>query len=81
MKKEILKPKVIGPPVAPYSHGVKIGNLIFTAGTAPLDPKTNLLVESNIKAQTRQVLENLKTIIEAGGANLDNICSDNSLYY
>lgn len=73
MKKEILKPQNVSKPVAPYSQGVKIGNIVYTAGTGPFDPKTNLLVEGDIKVQTRQVLENLKAILEEGGAGLQDI--------
>ena len=72
MKKEIIVPKKLGPPVAPYSHGVKIGNLIFTAGTGPFDSEGKL-IEGDIKDQTRQVLENLKDIIETGGGTLSDI--------
>jgi 2-iminobutanoate/2-iminopropanoate deaminase len=73
MKKMTLTPKNLAPPVALYSHGVKVGNLIFTAGTGAFDPKTNAIVEGGIKAQTRQVLENLKAILEAGGASLEDV--------
>lgn len=73
MKREILKPKNVSLPVAPYSQGAKVGNFVFTAGTGPFDTETNTLVEGGIKVQTRQVLENLKAILEAGGSNLENI--------
>jgi len=72
MKKEILVPKKLGPPVAPYSHGAKVGDMIFTAGTGPFDADGKL-IEGDIKAQTRQTLENLKDILEAGGGALKDI--------
>ena len=72
MKKEILIPKNLGPPVAPYSHGVRTGNMVFTAGIGPFGPDGKL-IEGDIKPQTRKVLENLKDILEAGGAGLRDI--------
>jgi 2-iminobutanoate/2-iminopropanoate deaminase len=72
MKKEILTPRTLGPPVAPYSHGIRIGHMIFTAGTGPFGADGNL-IRGDIKAQTRQVLENLKDILETGRASLQDI--------
>jgi 2-iminobutanoate/2-iminopropanoate deaminase len=72
MKKETLVPQTLGPPVAPYSHGVRVGKMVFTAGTGPFGADGKL-IEGDIKAQTRQVLENLKDILAAGGASLRDI--------
>ncbi|HXF76653.1 MAG TPA: RidA family protein [Methylomirabilota bacterium] len=62
-------PKAIGP----YVQAVKVGDLIYTAGQIPLDPSTGNLVEGDIAAQTRRVLENLKAVLEAGGSSLDRV--------
>ena len=59
--------------IGPYSQGVRVGNLIFTAGQIPLDPATQQVVSSDIVAQTTRVLENLKAVLEAGGSNLDRV--------
>jgi len=60
--------------IGPYSQGVEWdGKLVFTSGQIPLDPKTGNLVEGDIKAQTRQALENLKAVLEAGGSNLRKV--------
>lgn len=72
MKKEIIHsdqaPKAIGP----YSQAIKVGNLLFTSGQLPIDPATGE-VGGDIVAQTRQVLENLKSILTEAGGSLDNI--------
>lgn len=60
-------PKAIGP----YEQAIKIGDFIFTAGQIPIDPKTGDLVAGAIAEQTRQVLENLKAVLEAAGSSLD----------
>ncbi|AEC52488.1 hypothetical protein PNA2_1573 [Pyrococcus sp. NA2] len=59
-------------PIGPYSQAIKAGNFLFIAGQIPLD-KDGKVVEGNIKAQTRQVLENIKAILEAAGAGLENV--------
>jgi 2-iminobutanoate/2-iminopropanoate deaminase len=56
-------PKAIGP----YSPAVRAGQLLFVSGQVPSDPKTGDLVSGDIKAQTRQVLENIGTLLEAAG--------------
>ena len=62
-------PKAIGP----YSLGVRAGHLIFTAGQVGLDPGTGNMVPGGLEAETRQALENMKTILEAAGTSLTNV--------
>ena len=62
-------PKAIGP----YEQAIKANGFIYTAGQIPIDPKTGNFVEGGITAQTRQVLENLKAVLEAGGSALDRV--------
>jgi 2-iminobutanoate/2-iminopropanoate deaminase len=62
-------PKAIGP----YAQAIKANGLIYTAGQIPIDPKTGNFVEGDITAQTRQVLENLKAVLEAGGSSFDRV--------
>lgn len=61
-------PKAVGP----YSQGIVTGGFIFTSGQIPLDREGNL-VKGDIRAQARQCLENLKAILEAAGAGLDDL--------
>lgn len=56
--------------IGPYSQAIRSGNLIFTAGQIALAPATQLVVAPGITEQTRQVLENLKAILEAAGSSL-----------
>jgi 2-iminobutanoate/2-iminopropanoate deaminase len=62
-------PKAIGP----YEQAIKINGFIYTAGQIGLDPKTDKLVEGGITAQTKQVLENLKAVLEAAGSSMDQV--------
>ena len=59
--------------IGPYSQGVRVGNLIYTAGQAALDPVTGQVVPGGITEQTARTLENLKAILEAGGSSLDQV--------
>jgi len=62
--KTIIKPAKSAAPVGPYSHAVRVGDALFCSGQIPLDPATGQLVAGDIKAQTRRVLENIKTILD-----------------
>jgi len=59
--------------VGPYSQAIKAGNTLYVSGQICLIPETGELLEGDVKAQTKQVLENLKAIIEAGGSKLDQV--------
>ncbi|MEA2302952.1 MAG: 2-iminobutanoate/2-iminopropanoate deaminase [Solirubrobacteraceae bacterium] len=56
--------------VGPYSHAVRSGQLLFCSGQTPLDPATGELVQGSVGDRTRQCLENLAAVCEAGGASL-----------
>jgi 2-iminobutanoate/2-iminopropanoate deaminase len=62
-------PKAIGP----YEQAIKANGFLYTAGQIPIDPETGNFVTGGIGAQTRQVLENLKAVLEAGGSSLDRV--------
>ena len=72
MKLEELKSEHAPKAIGPYSHGRKYGNMIITSGQIPLDPDTNEMV-TEIKAATRTVLNNLLSIVEAGGGCKESI--------
>ena len=62
-------PKAIGP----YEQAIKVDGFVYTAGQIPIDPNTGNFVQGGIAAQTRQVLENLKAVLEASGSSLDRV--------
>ncbi len=60
--------------IGPYSQGIIVnGQLIFTAGQTGFVPATMLLAEGGVAGQTRQVLENLRAILEAAGSGMDRV--------
>jgi 2-iminobutanoate/2-iminopropanoate deaminase len=59
--------------IGPYSAAIACGELVFVSGQIPLDPVAGKLVEGDIAAQTRQSLENLKTILAAAGLTFAHV--------
>ena len=59
--------------VGPYSQGVKASDFVFTAGQLGLVPGTKDFAGPDIEQQTRQALENLKAVVEAGGSCLKHV--------
>ena len=58
--------------IGPYSQGMEVGDLIYTSGQLPLNPETKVLA-TEIKAATKQSLENCKAILEKAGVSLENV--------
>lgn len=57
--------------IGPYSQAVESGNLVFTSGQIPLDPKSGNIVLGGIKEQTKRACENLKAVLAAAGSSLE----------
>lgn len=63
------------PPAGPYSPAVRAGPFLFVSGQVPRDPRTGKPVTGNVTAESRQVLENLRGVLEAAGARLSDVVS------
>ena len=62
-------PKAIGP----YSAALRAGQLLFVSGQVPADPATGALVEGDIAAQTKRVLQNVTILVEAAGLTMAHV--------
>jgi len=62
-------PKAIGP----YSQAIRTGQLLFLSGQIPLDPATGQMIDGDIAAQTRRVMENLSAVLSAAGLSCASI--------
>jgi len=73
MNKQIIFTDGAPAAVGPYSQGVRLDDFIFTAGQLGIIPGDKEFAGPDIEAQTRQALENLKAVLEAGGSCLDHV--------
>ena len=60
-------------PMGAYSQGLRAGDFIFVSGQGPLDPETGKIIGDTIEEQTARTLENIKAILEAGGARMADV--------
>lgn len=70
--KKVIFSKEAPAAIGPYSQGIATGNLVFTSGQLPINPKTGEMPET-IEAQTRQSLENVAAVLEEAGSGMDKI--------
>ena len=73
--KEIIKTDKAPVPIAPYSQGIKANGFLFVSGQIGLNPTTRKLVEGGTEAETLQIMENIRAVLAAGGAKMEDIVS------
>jgi len=73
MSKQQINTRSVSAPVRPFSQGLRVGEFIYVSGQGPFDPETGEMVGNTIEEQTTQVLENIKAILETGGATMDDV--------
>ena len=61
------------PPAGPYTPALRWGELLFVSGQVGVDPATGAPVEGDFGAEVRQVLTNVRTLVEAGGSSMDKV--------
>jgi 2-iminobutanoate/2-iminopropanoate deaminase len=59
--------------IGPYSQAIVAGELLFCSGQIPIDPSSGQLVEGDVAAQTRRVLDNLVAVLQAGGSSPEQV--------
>jgi len=72
MKKIINTPNAPSP-IGPYNQAILTGNTLYTSGQIALNPVTGELVLDSIKIETKQVMENMKTVLEAAEMTFENV--------
>ncbi|UCE30794.1 MAG: pyrimidine utilization protein C [Burkholderiales bacterium] len=73
MPYQVVVPKGSAPPLAPYSPGARAGNAVYVSGMLALDKDGKLVGAGDVKAQTRCVLESIKSVLEAAGGSLADV--------
>jgi len=70
---ERLSPPGVAIPRGPYSPAVRAGDFIYVSGQGPVNPATNEQIKGDIQTETRQVLNNIKAILEGAGASMADV--------
>ncbi|KXS45999.1 MULTISPECIES: RidA family protein [unclassified Candidatus Frackibacter] len=73
MTKEIISTDQAPAAIGPYSQAIKVGGTLYVSGQIPIDPATGELIEGDVQAQTRQVLNNIKAVLKAAEYKLVDI--------
>ena len=73
MEKKIIFTEKAPAPIGPYSQAVLVGNTLYTSGQVALNPATMELVLDNIETETKQVMENLKAVLETANMTFENV--------
>src|SRR5262245_31877939 len=76
MSRQIISTDKVSKPRVPLSNAVRVGNLVFVSGSTPYDVNYQL-AKGNFQAQMHQVMENLKSILDAAGLSLDQVVKVN----
>jgi 2-iminobutanoate/2-iminopropanoate deaminase len=73
LEKKIIKTGGAPQAIGPYSQAVEAGSLVFISGQIPIDPKSGNVIQVDIKAQTRQVMENANAILSEAGCGMAEV--------
>ncbi len=73
MSKQVIHTDKVPPARVPLSQAIKLGEWVFVSGQLGIDPRTRKLARGGTGAETKQVCENLKAILEAAGSSLDKV--------
>jgi 2-iminobutanoate/2-iminopropanoate deaminase len=73
MEKKIITSANAPAPIGPYSHSVLIGNTLYTSGQVAKDAVSGEMIQSDIKAETAKVMENLQAILVEAGMDFTNV--------
>ena len=73
MTHEVIIPSGSAPPLAPYSPGVKAGETVYVSGVLAMDANGNIVGPGDVKVQTRQVIESIRSVIEEAGGTLEDV--------
>jgi reactive intermediate/imine deaminase len=63
----------LSPPISHYTDAVRFGDTLYVSGVAPFDAKGNLVGKGDVAAQTKQIFENMRLILDAAGASFGDI--------
>jgi len=71
--KEIIETQLAPAPIGPYSQAVRYNGMLYASGQIALDPQTGVLNNASVAEETKQVMENLKAVLEAAGLTFEQV--------
>lgn len=73
MDKKVINTELAPAPIGPYSQAVSANGMLYVSGQIPIIPATGALESGDIKAETKQVMENLQAVLTEAGINFDHV--------
>lgn len=73
MEKKVIRTDNAPAPIGPYNQAIQYGDLLFVSGQIPINPATGELVQDDIQAETKMVMENLKAVLAEAGMDFNNV--------
>lgn len=73
VRKTVVRSASAPEPIGAYSQAIRTGNMLFVSGQIALDPATGELITANIAVETKQVMRNIKAVLEEAGATMDHV--------
>jgi 2-iminobutanoate/2-iminopropanoate deaminase len=73
MERQVISTEQAPKAIGPYSQAIRVGDFVFCAGQAGLDPATGNLAKGGIEAETRRVLQNLSAVLQAAGSSMSRV--------
>ena len=73
MEKKVIRTDKAPAPIGPYNQAIQYGDMLFVSGQIAIDPATGNLVEGDIQAETRMVMQNLEAVLAAAGMEFSNV--------
>lgn len=73
MEKKVIRTDNAPAPIGPYNQAIQYGDMLFVSGQIAINPANGELVQDDIQAEARQVMENLKAVLGAAGMDFSNV--------
>ena len=73
MPRQPIIPPDAAPPLAQYSPGVRAGSTVYVSGMLPIDAQGHTVAPGDVAAQTRHVIETIRSVVETAGGTLDDV--------
>ncbi len=73
MAKQVINTEKAPKPIGPYNQAIKAGDFLFISGQVAINPETSELIEGDVSAEAKQVMENLKAILTEAGATFEHV--------